>query len=405
MSQVETHQQPRTQSRQESPSVNGQDGQQKSRGPRKGGNRPFDGEGRTTPKSRGNGEKGDRREGRNRGSRRDGDRPSNKDSRTIYIGKVFTDDLEGSSIADKLKEQRIKYLRDVLEQYGTIESFDAQVNEAYALVTYETHKAADDALRTLRNREEVDTILDRVRGKLTQSKLPSAVCPELHRYKYNWSDKQSSNRARTAGVKGNAQLPKNVVAKKTSDQQVPSPTTAQQPIAQQQQQAPKPKKSRKPKVDEEQAEPQPQQQQQPKPKKSQQQSVQQQAQANAVSPKTQQGADDLQREAERARLTQDLHYLRQQQQHVSQELAAESDRCRARDERINRLSEELSRVRAQEQFLEGQLKAEQNWKQAAEERIVKLTEEVNHFVQEQKQVEKRLNTVSQQLNTASANGL
>jgi chromosome segregation ATPase len=405
MSQVETQQQPRTQSRQESPSVNGQDGQ-KSRGPRKGGNRPFDGEGRTTPKSRGNGEKGDRREGgRSRGSvRRDGDRPLNKDSRTIYIGKVFTDDLEGSSIADKLKEQRIKYLRDVLEQYGTIESFDAQINEAYALVTYETHKAADDALKTLRNREEVDTILDRVRGKLTQSKLPSAVCPELHRYKYNWSDKQSSNRARTAGVKGTVQLPKNVVAKKTSDQQAPSPTTAQQPVAQQQQ-ASKQKKPRKSKGDEEQAEPQPQQQQQPKPKKSQQQNVQQQAQANAVSPKTQQGADDLQREAERARLTQDLQYLRQQQQHVSQELSAESDRCRARDERINRLSEELSRVRAQEQFLEGQLNAEQNWKQAAEERIVKLTEEVNHFVQEQKQVEKRLHTVSQQLNTASANGL
>lgn len=400
MSQVETQQQPRTQSRQDAQAVNGDS--QKSRGGQKKG-RQFDSENRP-PRSRGNGERGDRREGSRRGR---SDRTVAKDSKTIYVGKVFTDDLDGSSIAEKLKEQRIKYLRDVLEQFGVIDSFDAQIADAYALVTFENHKSAEDALKALKSRDEIDNMLRRVEDKITQSKLPTAVVPQLHKYKYSWSDKQSSNRTRSAGVKGNAQLPKNVVAKKTSDQQAPSPTTAQQPGAQQQQQQQqsKPKKTRKPKADqEEQAEAQPQQQQAPKSKKTQQQSVQQQSQVNAVSPKTQQGADDLQREAERARLTQDLHYLRQQQQHVSQELNAESDRCRARDERINRLSEELSRVRQQEQFLESQLKAEQNWKQAAEDRIVKLTEEVNHFVQEQKQVEKRLSVVSQQLNTAT-NGL
>jgi len=392
MSQVETQQQPRTQQA-NAPAVNGGQDSQKSRGQKKG--RPFDGENRP-PRSRGNGERGDRREGSRRG-RRDGDRPVNKDSKTIYVGKVFTDDLDGSSIAEKLKEQRIKYLRDVLEQYGAIESFDAQVSEAYALVTYETHKSAEDALKALRNRDEIDGILKRVEDKITQSKLPVAVVPQLHKYKYNWSDKQSSNRTRSVGVKGNAQLPKNVVAKKTSDQQVPSPTAAQQTTTQQ---PSKPKKTRKPKVEqEEQAEVQTQQA--PKAKKTQQQSVQQQSQVNAVSPKTQQGADDLQREAERARLAQDLIYLKQQQQHVSQEISAESDRCRARDERINRLSEDLNRVRQQEQFLEGQLKAEQKWKTDADERISKLTEEINHFTQEEKQVEKRLRAVEQQL---GANG-
>jgi len=406
MSQVDTQQQSRTQSgRPNSPSANANGGQEKTRQKRQGsGNRQFD-ENRP-PKSRG-GDRSDSARG-NRGSARTGgrgERPLNKDSKTIYIGKVFTDDLDGSGIATKLKEQRIKYLRDVLDQFGPIESFDAQVNDGYVLLTYETHKAADDALKTLKNRDEVDTIIARVHDKLNQSKLPIAVCPDLHKYRYSWSDKQAPTRTRSAGAKNAPQLPKTVVAKKVSDQQAPSPTTAQQPQqSQQQQQQPKAKKARKGKDQEEQEQaPQPQQTQQQQPKKkSQQQNVQQQSQVVALSPKTQQGADDLQREAERARLTQDLHYLRQQQQHVSQELAAESDRCRARDERINRLSEELSRVRQQEQFLEGQLKAEQNWKQAAEDRIVKLTEEVSHFVQEQKQVEKRLNAVEQQL---GSNGL
>lgn len=381
----ETQQKPRTQSRQDSPSQNG--GQEKARGaqPQKKGTTET-----RAPRARGNGDKGDRRQGSgSRGGRTDRPGPT-KDSKTIYVGKVFTDDLDGSTIAEKLKEQRIKYLRDVLEQYGPIESFDAQLNDAYALVTFETHKAAEDALKALRNREEVELILERVESKILQNKLPTAVVPNLLRYKYSWSDKQSPSRTRSAGAKGTSG-PKNVVAKKTTDQ-VASPTTVQPAQPQTQPQA-KPKKERKPKQ-EEQPEPV---QQQPKQKKTQQQAVQQQV--SVLSPKTQ-GADDLQREAERARLTQDLIYLRQQQQHVSQELSAESDRCRARDERINRLSEELSRVRQSEQFLESQLKAEQNWKQAAEDRIVKLTEEVNHFVQEQKQVEKRLTTVSQQLNAA-----
>jgi hypothetical protein len=401
MSQVETQQQSRPQSvKQNTPSVNG--GQEHKRGPKRqgSGNRQVD-ENRQ-PKSRG----GDRSErGRSRGGPR-GERPLNKDSKTIYIGKVFTDDLDGSPISEKLKEQRIKYLRDVLEQFGPIESFDAQVNDGYVLLTYESHKSAEDALKTLKNRDEVDQILNRIQEKIYQNKLPTAVTPDLHKYRYSWSDKQTPSR--TSRGKSAVQLPKTVVAKKVSDQQAPSPTTAQatqQP--QQQTQQPKAKKDRKPKNEEqEQTQPlqqtQQQQNQQPKSKKSQQQNVQQQGQVNAMSPKTQQGADDLQREAERARLSQDLVYLRQQQQHVSQELNAESDRCRARDERINRLSEELNRVRQQEQFLEGQLKAEQKWKADAEERIAKLTEEVNHFVQEQKQVEKRLSTVEQQL---KANGL
>jgi len=393
MSQVDT-QQTRPQSGKQNFHSVGQNGDQKSRPNRQGsGNRQSD-ENRP-PKSRG----GDR-SGSSRGSRGPrGDKPLNKDSKTIYVGKVFTDDLDGSQIAEKLKEQRIKYLRDVLDQFGPIESFDPQVNDGYVLLTYDNHKSAEDALRTLKNREEVDTILLRVQDRINQSKLPQAVCPDLHKYRYSWSDKQAP--ARTAGRgKAAPQLPKTVVAKKVSDQQAPSPTTAQ-PAQQQQAQQQKPKKPRKGKEQEEQQEQaQPQPTQQPKPKKGQQQNIQQQAQVTALSPKTQ-GADDLQREAERARLTQDLHYLRQQQQHVSQELAAESDRCRARDERIQRLSEELNRVRQQEQFLESQLKAEQNWKQAAEERILKLTEEVTHFIQEQKQVEKRLTTVEQQL----ANGL
>lgn len=393
MSQVDTQQTRPQSGKQNSPSV-GQNGDQKSRPKRQGsGNRQSD-ENRT-PKSRG----GDR-SGSRRGPR--GDKPLNKDSKTIYVGKVFTDDLDGSQIAEKLKEQRIKYLRDVLDQFGPIESFDPQVNDGYVLLTYDNHKSAEDALRTLKNRDEVDTILLRVQDKINQSKLPQAVCPDLHKYRYSWSDKQAP--ARTTG-KGKAapQLPKTVVAKKVSDQQAPSPTTAQPTQQSQPQQAQQQKPKKGPRKGKEQEEPvisQPAILQPPKPKKGQQQNVQQQAQVTTLSPKTQ-GADDLQREAERARLTQDLHYLRQQQQHVSQELAAESDRCRARDERIQRLSEELNRVRQQEQFLESQLKAEQNWKQAAEERIVKLTEEVTHFIQEQKQVEKRLTTVEQQL----ANGL
>jgi len=396
MSQVETQSRPQS-GKQHSPVANGE----QRRGPKRqgSGNRQFD----DNNKSRG----GDRSaSGRGRGGPRN-DRPSNKDSKTLYIGKVFTDDLDGSVISEKLKDQRIKYLREVLDQFGAIDSFDAPSGEGYVLLSYDNHQAAENALRTLKNPDEVDIILARIKDKINQSKLPTAVTPNLHKYRYSWSDKQAPSR-NTRG-KNAPQLPKTVVAtKKTTDTNSPSPSTPQQPAQQQQtqqQQQAKPKKERKAKPQQEEqqtAQQQEQPQQQAKPKKTQQQNVQQQQQTAALSPKTQQGADDLQREAERARLAQDLVYLSQQQQHVSQELNAESDRCRARDERINRLSEELNRVRQQEQFLEGQLKAEQKWKTDAEERIAKLTEEISHFVQEEKQVRQRLTTVEQQL---GANGL
>lgn len=408
MSQVDTQQTRPQSGRQQtnSPVGNGRGGPK-----RQGTGRNFDGN------QQRNG--GDRSAGRGRGAPR-GDRPfNNKDSKTIYIGKVFTDDLDGSALSDKLKDQRIKYLREALDQFGPIDSFDAPSGEGYVLLSYETHQAADSALKTLKNADQVDSILARIKDKINTSKLPLAVTPNLHKYRYSWSDKPAPSRNAPRG-KNAPQMPKTVVAstKKTTDQTTSSPSTPQTqpqqqqqsaPQTQQQQTQPKPKKERKPKQEEQtqeqptqqQAQPsQPTQtqQQQPKQKKSQQQQAVQQQQQSALSPKTQQGADDLQREAERARLSQDMVYLHQQQQHVSQELSAESDRCRARDERINRLSEELNRVRQQEQFLEGQLKAEQKWKTDAEERIAKLTEEINHFAQEEKQVEKRLRTVELQLN-------
>lgn len=395
MSQVEMRQQ-------DFPTANGHGNEVQKSAPKKGGNANRQSDDNRPHRSRG-GDRGSR-EGANRRGRRDGDRGEKvlREPKTIHIGRVFTDDLDGSALSEKLKEQRIKYLRDVFEQFGVLESFEPQIGDNYVLLTFEKHTDAENALKALKNREEVDALISRIEDKLAQSKLPKAVCPQLQKYRYSWSDRQN-NKVRSAGGKGvNLQLPKTVVAKKASDQQqVSSPTVPQQTGGQQQpqQQQPKPKKERKPKADREDQQ-QANTQQSPAVKMSKK--AQQQEQVNALSPK-QQGADDLQREAERARLTQDLQYLRQQQQHVTQELNAESDRCRARDERINRLSEELSRVRQQEQFLEGQLKAEQNWKQTAEERIAKLTEEVTHFVQEQKQVEKRLSTVEQQL--GAANGL
>ena len=396
MSQVDAQQtRPQSGQRQNSPAANGE---LRTRGPKRqgSGNRQFD-----DSKPRQGGDQ-TRSSGRGRGAPRS-DRPfnNNKDSKTIYIGKVYTDDLDGSVISDKLKDQRIKFLRDAMDTFGPIESFEAPYDEGFVLLSYETHQQAANALSALKDENKVEDILDRLREKIAQSKLPTAITPNLHKYRYSWSDRPAPSRTARAGTKSSSALPKNVVAtKKPTDNASPStPQAQQQP---QQTQQPKPKKERKPKTQDEQPQ-QEQQTQQPKPKKNQQQSVQQQSQVSALSPKTQQGADDLQREAERARLSQDLVYMRQQQQHVSQELTAESDRCRARDERINRLSEELNRVKQQEQFLEGQLKAEQKWKTDAEERIAKLTEEVTHFVHEQKQVEKRLSTVEQQLN--GSNGL
>lgn len=311
---------------------------------------------------------------------------SKQNSKTVFVGRIFFDDLYTNnittSLADKLKDQRIRLLKEVFASFGTVEAIESHFNtddNSYMLVTYETTEDAKNAYQTMRSKDKVAEEMDKIRGRLSQQKqFPPNVCPELFEYRYDMSDKPAN--AKSAGKKN---LPKTVIAGANPLQAVQQTVTANaQPQEQATQQQPAKnnnKKARKDKKNEEEAS------EKPAPKKEQKQP-----------PKKQQGSGDLQREAEKAKLKEELKYLQNQQTHVSQEIAAEKSRAKERDERILKLSTELARVREEEQMLQNKLNAENNYRSDAEHRIQKLREELSHMHQEEQLVKQKMSIFEQQ---------
>jgi len=286
---------------------------------------------------------------------RNGGQRHTNESRTIYIGKIFNRDLEGTSISDQLIKQRINSLKDIIHNLGRVEALSYDANTSHMLVTFENREQASAALKKLRNREECEALMSKTKEKLTQLKLPESTCPTLHYYRYEWSDRPAQPKgAKNAYVSKPKQVQaKTVVAEEKKPQTQP-------PKKPKQKKEKKQKSVAKPKQQEEQTENPPA------------------------------DVDDLRRVAEKAKLQDEITYLIQQQAQVRNGLEAERNRCQARETRIARLSEELQRVELEKQSLERSLSAEQQLKKLGEERIAKLEEELAHLIQEQTTVENRL---------------
>jgi chromosome segregation ATPase len=214
--------------------------------------------------------------------------------------------------------------------------------------------------------------MDELKEQLRKSKLPENVCPVLWKYRYEWSNKTAESpsdapRPKTAvAKKDKVDSPKNVVAKNV----VANGVAPAQP-----EKKDKKKKEKKPVEKKE------------EPTKPKDLVIEKKPRVLTT--------QDLQLEAERARLTQDLEYLRTQHKSALKELQNERERCSSRDERIKRLEEEHGRVRQHSLTLENQLKTDMTWKQAADERTSKLREEIDHIQQQQLLVQTMLKNVSE----------
>jgi hypothetical protein len=296
-------------------------------------------------------------------------------SRTLYIGRVYYDELDqDTNISQKLNQERLKLLKDVFSRFGEVERFEPHSTESFVHVAYKDRQSAEEAMKKLTQRQVRDEIMDELKEQLRKTKLPETVCPVLWKYRYEWSNKNQSG-ADSPSVETR---PKTAVAKKSDKKETPVDGTGE----------PAPKKEKKKRVKkqvEQQATEKTTEPPKPKEIKTEKKEIKQ-----PVRPPVQ----DLQLEAERARLTQDLEYLRTQHKSVSKELHSERDRCTAREERIKRLEEEHGRVRTHALNLESQLKNDLSWKSAADERISKLQEEINHLQQQQHLVTNMLNTVA-----------
>lgn len=291
------------------------------------------------------------RGGRGRGGKKQfNGRRSIKDNRTIYIGKVFTRDLEGNgNLTQKLIDQRIQLLIDYLNTLGKVENIYRE--DGYMLATYSTHEEAVKALQTLKNRDSRDKAMIAMKDKLKNKNFPESTCPNMAHYSYNWSDKQvKTQKPKTAYVNTGITQPttKNVVANGEAKQTK--------------------KKEKKKSKKEEKTETAPQ----------------------TKPVKAPVDAEDLRREAEKAKLKDELTYLSQQQNQIRSEVNAEKTRVAARTERIAKLSEELERVELEKQRIARKLSAEQQWKKIGEERIAKLEEELNHIIADFQHAEQRL---------------
>jgi outer membrane biosynthesis protein TonB len=293
-------------------------------------------------------------------------------SRTLYIGRVYYDELDqDTNISQKLNQERLKLLKDVFSRFGEVERFEPHSTESFVHVAYKDRQSAEDAMQKLTQRQVRDEIMDELKEQLRKTKLPETVCPVLWKYRYEWSNKNQSGA-------DSPSTPKTAVAKKTDKKESPVDGNGEP--------APKKDKKKRPKKQvEQQATEQTTEAPKPKEIKTEKKEIKQ-----PVRPPVQ----DLQLEAERARLTQDLEYLRSQHKSVSKELHSERDRCIAREERLKRLEDEHGRVRTHALNLENQLKTDLSWKAAADDRISKLQEEINHLQQQQHLVTNMLNTVT-----------
>jgi hypothetical protein len=312
---------------------------------------------------------------RPRGFRRNRGIP-NPNSKTLYIGRVYYDELDqDTNISQKLNNERLKLLREVFQRYGDVEKFEPNTAESFVHVTYRDRSFAEDAITYLTQRSVRNQIIDEIKDQLRRRNLPESVCPVLWKYRYEWSKTTQSGAESPQGVR-----PKTAVAKKGTEQKEVQATPA--PVVesgdQKAQESKKKKKNRTKKGDVQQ---------------NSEESAIEATQTEAKQEKKKAPVQDLQLEAEHARLTLDLEYLRTQHKSVLKEIHAERDRCHSRDERIKRLEEEHGRVRQHLLTLENQLKTDLSWKAAADERMSKLQEEIAHLQQEQHIVSKMLQSI------------
>jgi hypothetical protein len=321
-------------------------------------------------------------------------------SKTVFVGRIFFDDLYtqsiSTSLADKLKDQRVRLLKEVFTQFGDIEAVEAHFNNDdnnFMLVTYENRESAVAALASLKSKDKVNEEMDNLRSRLDKQKqFPPNVCPELYKYRYDWSDKPAIS---AKSNKNNKNFPKTVIAgtnplQAVQTQQVTTISSAPQTNATNATNATngKNKKAKKDKKTDEVPV-----------------VVEKVVPAKKEKPiKRHQGSGDLQREAEKAKLKEEAKYLQNQQTHVSNEIQAEKTRAKERDARIIRLSTELQRIREEEQALQNKLNAETNYRSDAEHRIQKLREELSHMHQEEQIVNQKMSVFEQQELTAQQNG-
>jgi len=324
---------------------------------------------------------GFKQKGEKRRPNANGKGKSTEGSRTIAITKVFSKDLEQGEIGLKLKQHRVSSLKEVLASFGEIENFDNQVEQsAVVIVTFRTREAAEKAVATLRDKNEVENLMNQLRAKLDEQGISKSVCPNLMRYKYNFTTQREQKKGPKTAYPQPKQAQEQVQIKTVmANNQEVRPQTA--PAKQQSTanyikaatttgSAPASKKKPTP-------------------------SNTGVAESNERDPAR---MEYLTRETEIARLKEEQAFFARQQNAVRSELEAERVRVKDRDHRITTLAQDLERVNVEKHRLEQQLGAEQQWKRKGEESITKLEDELHHLQNQQQLVDSRLKTVAQKSN-------
>lgn len=296
--------------------------------------------------------------------------PANPNVKTLYIGRVYYDELDADQkVSQKLNQERLKLLKEVFQRYGAVEKFEPNTAESFVHVTYKERSAAEDAIANLIQRPVREKLIEEIKEQLRKSNQPEAVCPVLWKYRFEWSrtaeggqEQQQQSTTSTSKPKKNADKPQSPATptetkkqptkratKKTENTDQPSASTTTAPAVVES----KPVKTAEPSI------------------------------------------QSLQISAEHASLQVELNYLRKQRSIVQGQIQAEKSRSSAREERIKKLQEEHERVRKQSLNLESQLNSDLSWKNAANERISKLQEEVDHLQQQQQIVNSMLQSIPQ----------
>jgi hypothetical protein len=85
------------------------------------------------------------------------------------------------------------------------------------LATYAEREHAAKALQTFRSKEKTEELITEIKDDLLKQKLPTNICPQFFKYKYQWSDKKAESKTTVKNAYSTKSVTKQVntvVAKK-----------------------------------------------------------------------------------------------------------------------------------------------------------------------------------------------
>eukprot|EP00761_Pharyngomonas_kirbyi_P012908 gb/GECH01012935.1/.p1 GENE.gb/GECH01012935.1/~~gb/GECH01012935.1/.p1 ORF type:complete len:344 (+),score=91.77 gb/GECH01012935.1/:1-1032(+) len=295
-------------------------------------------------------------------------RKPKRQNRTVLVSNLYLDDFnhDNRNLVEHYREQRIKLVVELFDDFGEVESIEKHLNENCLLITFKENKSAYNSIKVLGRKPELTKRINRIRDSLESRKLPQSLAPNP-RMNIAWSDRPAQN-VQTVSAKQ-----ENVVAPEmngTRDDKRPTK---------------KPEKKKN------------NQQQETKNKTSKKQKE------NEVKPELTNGEAQIQptvdgtklrKEAELLRFNEYLDEIKRDKASLSKDLKGHTERFETRQKQIDNLTKELKRLESEIDSVRQMLDRQQTRQSETDTLITQLKKQLQQAEQEEQSVTEKIASVT-----------